>query len=61
MDILDTMPIIIESENINNAYLKLLAEFISEDNMYESRSAIISIKNIYNSQLPIKYLFKIRF
>ncbi len=52
MDILDTMPIIIESENINNAYLKLLAEFISEDNMYESRSAIISIKNIYNSQLP---------
>ena len=52
MDILDNMPIIVGAETINNAYLKLLSEFTSEDSIYESRSAIISIKDIYNSQLP---------
>lgn len=49
MDIL--APIVVEAETINNAYLKLLSEFTS-GYIYESRSAVIIIKDIYNSELP---------
>ena len=75
MDILDNMPIIVGAETINNAYLKLLSEFTSEDSIYESRSAIISIlaltvirvngvnrNRIVNSSIDIiEYLSKILF
>lgn len=52
MDILDNMPIIVSAKSINNAYLELLSKFASENNIYESKSAIINIEDIYNSQLP---------
>ncbi len=52
MHILDNIPIVVGTETINSAYLKLLSEFTQEDNIYESRSAIISIKNVVDSQLP---------
>jgi len=42
----------IEAESVNGAYLKLLDEFSLGDDKYESKAAIISIKNIYNSELP---------
>lgn len=52
MHILDNIPIIVGTETINSVYLKLLSEFTQENCIYESRSAIMSIKNVVNSQLP---------
>lgn len=52
MDILEKMHLNIEAKTINNAYLRLLDEFTSKDGKYESRTAIISIRDICNPELP---------
>ena len=46
MDILDNLPIFVSAKSINNAYLELLSKFASENNIYESKSAIINIEDI---------------
>lgn len=52
MDILAKMPVVVEAETINEAYLKLLSEFKSDEKRYESKSAVVNINDIYHSQLP---------
>lgn len=54
MDISERMHLNIEAETINSAYLKLLDEFTSKDENYESRTAVISIKDVFNSELPCR-------